>query len=38
MVAGKENAMLRVIPGASHFIPIEAPTAFETAVRQWLGV
>jgi esterase len=38
MVAGKENAILRVIPGASHFIPLEAPTLFETAVRQWFGV
>jgi esterase len=38
MVAGKENAVLKVIPGASHFIPIEAPTLFERAVRQWLGV
>ena len=38
MVAGKKNALLKVIPGASHFIPIEAPAQFETAVRQWLGV
>ena len=38
MVAGKENAVLNVIPGASHFIPIEAPPLFEAAVRRWLGV
>lgn len=38
MVASKQNAVLKVIPGASHFIPIEAPTLFETAARQWLGV
>ena len=36
MVAGKENAVLEVIPGASHFIPIEAPALFEAAVRRWL--
>jgi pimeloyl-ACP methyl ester carboxylesterase len=38
MVAGKENAVLEVIPGAGHFIPIEAPALFEAAVRRWLGV
>jgi esterase len=38
MVAGKENAVLEVIPGASHFIPIEAPVLFEAAVRRWLGL
>lgn len=38
MVAGKQNAVLEVIPGASHFIPLEAPALFESAVRRWLGV
>lgn len=38
MVAGKQNAVLEVIPGAGHFIPIEAPAVFETAVRRWQGV
>lgn len=38
MVAGKDNAMLEVIAGASHFIPLEAPAQFEAAVRRWLGV
>ena len=38
MVAAKENAVLEVIPGAGHFIPIEAPALFESAVRRWLGV
>ena len=38
MVADKKNAVLKVIPGASHFIPIEAPALLEAAVRRWLGV
>jgi pimeloyl-ACP methyl ester carboxylesterase len=38
MVAGKQNAVLEVIPGAGHFIPLEAPALFESAVRRWLSV
>ena len=38
MVAGKQNAVLQVIPGAGHFIPIETPALFEAAIRRWLGV
>lgn len=38
MVAGRENAVLKVIPGASHFIPLEAPALFEAAVRHWLDL
>ena len=38
MVAGKANAVLEVVPGASHFIPIEAPVMFESAVRRWLNL
>jgi esterase len=38
MVAGKQNAVLEVIPGAGHFIPLETPALFEAAVRRWLGV
>lgn len=38
MVAENEHAPLVVIPGAGPFIPLEAPSAFEAAVRKWLGV
>ena len=30
------NATLSIIPGAGHIANIEAPTAFETALRAWL--
>jgi pimeloyl-ACP methyl ester carboxylesterase len=38
MIAENEHATLVVIPGAGHFIPLEAPLAFEAAVRKWLSV
>lgn len=37
MVAENRNAALVVIENAGHFVPIEEPAAFETAVRKWLG-
>jgi pimeloyl-ACP methyl ester carboxylesterase len=30
------NATLSIIPGAGHLANLEAPTAFETALRAWL--
>jgi pimeloyl-ACP methyl ester carboxylesterase len=30
------NATLSIIPGAGHIANIEAPTAFESALRAWL--
>jgi pimeloyl-ACP methyl ester carboxylesterase len=36
MVAENKNASLVVVPNAGHFIPIEQPAAFETAIRTWL--
>lgn len=36
VVAANSNASLVTIPGAGHFVPIEAPDAFEAAVRRWL--
>lgn len=38
MVAGRPNASLVTVPGAGHFVPIEAPEAFEATVRRWLQV
>lgn len=36
MVAGRKNVELRVIPGAGHFIPLDAPQALELEIRKWL--
>lgn len=36
MVAGRQNVELAVIPGAGHFIPLEAPEALESALVKWL--
>jgi pimeloyl-ACP methyl ester carboxylesterase len=30
------NATLSIIPSAGHLANLEAPTAFETALRAWL--
>jgi len=30
------NATLSIIPGAGHIANLEAPTAFESALRAWL--
>jgi pimeloyl-ACP methyl ester carboxylesterase len=38
MIAENEHATLVVITGTGHFIPLEAPLAFEAAVRKWLSV
>jgi pimeloyl-ACP methyl ester carboxylesterase len=38
MVAENERATLVVIPNAGHFIPLEAPSALEAAVRKWLAL
>jgi pimeloyl-ACP methyl ester carboxylesterase len=38
MIAENKQATLVVIPGAGHFIPLEAPLAFEAAVRKWLSI
>ena len=38
MIAENKHATLVVIPDAGHFIPIDAPAAFEAAVRKWLGI
>jgi pimeloyl-ACP methyl ester carboxylesterase len=37
MIAENQHATLVVIPDAGHFIPIDAPAAFEAAVRKWLA-
>lgn len=36
MVAGRRHVELVVIPGAGHFIPLEAPEALESALIKWL--
>ena len=36
MSDGIPNATLSIIPGAGHLANLEAPTAFETALRAWL--
>jgi len=38
MVAENEHATLVAIPNAGHFIPLEAPSDLEVAVRKWLGI
>lgn len=38
MVSENSHASLVVVPNAAHFIPLEQPAAFETAIRTWLGL
>lgn len=37
LAAAIEGAVLRVVPGAGHMLPVEAPDAFNRALAEWLA-